>query len=228
MVHLTRGNGRPSRACAPILEAVLADESIVKAGVGIDQDMVELSDCWGGLQARSRLDVCGIGFHCNGNTVGLQRLTSSILGLDLGKTKKQAVSDWSQVPLSDEQLIYSARDAWAGAAIVAELASVAPDTFGTAALIDLLKSERSMDDLMHLVKSRERAKTQLASILRPYISRKRPSATKSPPVQHKSVPPKVRKKVSKLKQVVSQTVIGGPMVFDVESLGFTIHPSKQL
>jgi len=204
------------------LEAVLGDESIVKAGAGIDQDMLELWECWRGLEARSRLDIGGIGLN-NQGSIGLQRLTSSILGLDLGKTKKQAMSDWSQVPLTDEQLAYSARDAWAGAAIVAELAAVDPDTFGTPALIDLLKTERSMEELFNMVQSRKQAKAQIASIIKPYVPSKfRP---KSLPVRNKKpMPPKVREKVSHLRQIVTQTARGGPVAFDVEPLGFKIHP----
>lgn len=227
VVHLTRRNGRPSRACAPILDAVLGDETIVKAGAGIDQDMLELWECWSGrLQARSRLDIGGIGLNEKGS-IGLQRLTSSILGLDLGKTKKQAMSDWSQVPLTDEQLIYSARDAWAGAAIVAELAAVAPDVFGTPALIEKLKSERPMEEVIALVQSRKRAKTQLASVLKPYVPGGGSAKSKSRPIRKKPMPPKVRKKVSQLKQVLSRTTLDGPMAFDVEPHGFKIHPSRK-
>ena len=219
VVHLTRRNGRPSQACAPILEAVLGDESIVKAGAGIDQDMLELHDCWGGLQARSRLDLGGIGTtKCS---IGLQRLTSSILGVDLGKTKKQAMSDWSRVPLTDAQLAYSARDAWAGAAIVAELASRAPHTFGTPALVDLLESERSLEDLRRCALQRKEAKTQIRNLLKPYV----PDQSKKSPDTRK-LPPKVRDKVVKLKQVLADTARCGPMAFDVEPLGFTIQQSK--
>ena len=222
VVHLTRRNGRPSRACAPILEAVLGDETIVKAGAGIEQDMMELWECWRGrLQARSRLDIGGIGLHHNQGCVGLQRLASSILGVDLGKTKKKAMSDWSQVPLTDEQLIYSARDAWAGAAIVAELAAVDPDLFGTPSLLDLLKSERSMEDLIQIAQSRKRAKTQLETVLKPYVPS---SPNKSPRLKH--MPKRVKKKVMKLKRVLAQTTRGGPVAFDVEPLGFKIHPKQ--
>jgi ribonuclease D len=153
-------------------------------------------------------------------SVGLQRLTSSILGVDLGKTKKQAMSDWSQVPLTDAQLIYSARDAWAGAAIVTELAAVDPDTFGTAALLDLLKTEQSMEDLIHLVKSRKQAKTQLASVLKPYVPSKKRAAPR------KEMPEKVKKKVRTLKRVLAETTRGGLVAFDVEPLGFKIQPKQ--
>lgn len=218
-MHLTRRNGRPSKACAPILEAILGDSSIVKAGTGIDQDMVELWECWRGLQARSRLDIGGIG-SSRGSTTGLQRLTTSILGVNLKKSKKQAVSDWSQVPLTDAQLSYSARDAWAGAAIVAELAAVSPEIFGTQALVDFLKSEVPMEDLVSRVQSRKKAKTQLASILKPYKSVG--CSTRSLPVQKKEMPPRVQKKVFQLKQVLTETSPEAPAAFDVEPLGFKI------
>ena len=134
---------------------------------------MELWDCWRGtLHARSRLDIGGIGSNRHGTT-GLQRLAKSILGVNLKKSKKQALSDWSQVPLTDAQLIYSARDAWSGAAIVSQLADADPDTFGTEALIDLLKHEIPMQELIHRVQSRKKAKAKLASILKPYKARNR-------------------------------------------------------
>ena len=191
----------------------MGDDSIVKAGAGIDQDMLELWECWDGLRARSRLELGGIGSTTK-TRIGLQRLTSSILGVDLGKTKMQALSDWSQVPLTEEQLTYSARDAWAGAAIVAELAKCDPNTFGTDALVDMLKSERALGDLRQSAKRRKHAKMQLTILLQPYV----PSSRH----QTKKIPPKVREKASKLKRLVRETALGGPMVFNVEPLGFTI------
>lgn len=225
VVHLTRRNGRPSRACAPILEAVLSDESIVKAGVGIDADVVELWRWWnsgGHVEAKSRLDVGGIGVNSKGTTVGLARLTRSILGVELGKTKKQARSDWSQVPLTDAQLIYSARDAWAGAAVVAELASIAPGTFGTDALVKMLESEPPIHDLIGRVESRQNAKKQIASIMKPYV-RKRHHTARSHPVRKKQLPPKVQKKIWQLRKAVAESSMEGPMMFDVEPLGLKIH-----
>lgn len=220
VVHLTSRKGRPSRACAPILEAVLADESIVKAGAGIDQDMLELWECWGRLEARSRLELGGIGSSTKtGNSIGLQRLTSSIVGVDLRKTKKRALTDWSQVPLTQDQLAYSARDAWAGAAVVAELSRVDPGTFGTAALLGMLKSEQPIQDLYKAAKQRKHAKMQLSTLLHHNV----PSPKQS---SRKKMPPKVKQKVSKLRRILEQTTRGGPMVFNVEPLGFTIQ-SKQ-
>lgn len=218
VVHLTRRNGRPSKACAPILEAILADASIVKAGTGIDQDVMELWDCWRGtLHARSRLDIGGIGSNHHGTT-GLQRLAKSILGVNLQKSKKHALSDWSQVPLTEAQLIYSARDAWSGAAIVSQLADADPDTFGTEALIDLLKHETPMQELIERVQSRKRAKATLASILKPYKARKLRRVEPVP------FPPKIHKRVVQLKNVLAETTMDKPKIFDVEPLGFKIYP----
>jgi ribonuclease D len=203
------------------LEAILADESIVKAGAGIDQDMLELWECWGRLEARSRLELGGIGSSTKtGNSIiGLQRLTSSIVGVDLRKTKKRALTDWSQVPLTQDQLAYSARDAWAGAAVVAELSRVDPDTFGTAALLDMLKSEQPIQDLYKAAKQRKHAKMQLSTLLHHNVRSPKQSS-------RKKMPPKVKQKVSKLRRILEQTTRGGPMVFNVEPLGFTIQ-SKQ-
>ena len=44
------------------------------------------------------------------------------LGTELNKSKRIVLSDWSKTPLSEEQISYSARDAWAAAAILEKLA----------------------------------------------------------------------------------------------------------
>jgi len=104
VVHLVRPNGRPSVACAPILNSVLMDESIVKCGCAIDDDMLALSP----LQIegiRSRFDLgllnnnnhqkAGGGKKKNQCRVGLKRLTELVLNLELDKDNYVARSNWS-------------------------------------------------------------------------------------------------------------------------------------
>lgn len=233
VIHMIRRNGRPSRACAPIIEAVLSDASIVKAGAGIDHDLLELYDTWEGLKAESRLELGGIGSDQSvHSSMGLQRLTRSVLQVDLPKSKRLAMSDWSQVPLTDMQLRYSARDAWAGAAIVDELARRDPDTFGSAALTEQLQDQRSLQDLYRRREARKEAKFRMTELLAPYVEQPRArSRGKMDPraamrLAHspsERIPPPLRARVSRLKKVLRDTSHEGHMVFDVAKLGITIH-----
>jgi hypothetical protein len=51
------------------------------------------------------------------------------------------------VPLSDKQVAYCARDAWAGAAIVEELIARDPDTFSPDSLKCLLENQQSVEEM---------------------------------------------------------------------------------
>lgn len=217
VVHLASPNGRPSSTCGPPLEAVLRDETIVKAGVSLDQDILELRQKWSRLEARSRLDLGGIGAS-GSQRLGLKQLTSSILGVDLPKTRRLTMSNWSQVPLTSAQLAYSARDAWAGAAIIAELAARDPDTFGTEALVDLLRSQRTIDDLYHRQRRRKEAKNQLSSLVAPYSFKEKARQ----PEKTSEMPTWKAKVVKNLKHVMKDNQLDRQNVFDVEPLGFSI------
>ena len=217
VVHLASANGRPSGSCGTPLEAVLRDESIVKAGVSLDQDMLELRQKWTRMEARSRLDLGGVGAS-GSQRLGLKQLTSSILGVDLPKTRRLTMSNWSQVPLTSAQLAYSAWDAWAGAAIVAELAARDPDTFGTEALVDLLRPQRTIDDLYHRQRRRKGAKNQLSSLVAPYSFREKTRQ----PEKTSEMPSWKAEMVSNLKHIMNENRLDHQNVFDVEPLGFSI------
>ena len=51
----------------------------------------------------------------------LQTVTRLILGLDLPKSHRVTRSPWHRVPLSHEQVVYAARDAWVAAAVAHRL-----------------------------------------------------------------------------------------------------------
>jgi hypothetical protein len=222
VVHLASLNGRPSGSCGPQLEALLRDETIVKAGCSVDQDMLELRQKWTRLEARSRLDLGGIGAS-GSQRLGLKQLTSKILGVDLPKSRRLTMSNWSQVPLSSAQLAYSARDAWAGAAIIAELAARDPDTFGTEALVDLLRPQRSIDDLYHRQRRRKEAKNLLSSLVAPYSFKEKARQ----PEKTSDMPTWKAKVVSNLKHVMKENRLDHQDVFDVEPLGFSITNKNQ-
>jgi hypothetical protein len=169
VVQLTRSSGRPSKACAPIIQSVLSDSNIVKAGCGIDQDLIELKERWKGLDAYSRFDMSGV----NGDRrrmTGLRTLCGNVLCLELPKSKKISVSDWSRVPLTKEQLTYCARDAWVAAAVVAELGTLAPATFSPEALASRLRHQRTLQEVDDRNHTRRQAKRQIRALQKPYLS----------------------------------------------------------
>jgi len=223
VVHLTRANGRPSGACGPLLEAVFRDQDIVKAGCGIDQDMLELRQArWPGLEATSRLDLGQLGRKAHGQTLGLKTLTQLILELDLPKSKNLARSDWSQVPLCEKQLAYAARDAWVAAAMVDELAAIDPDTFDTTALVQRLQQQRTMQEIAQRQSKRKQAKMLLHALLAPYqLSEKGPKG-RVRQSQLDNMPSWKFKKVQELQMQISSNSWNGNEFEDVEIVGMAV------
>jgi ribonuclease D len=167
VLHLVDNNGTPSDSSAPILREFLADKSFVKVGIGIDQDMLELYRLWGcSFDVHNRFDIGGIGSMDVRTTLSLKSLTKAVAKVELQKTRKLAMSNWSKVPLQIPQIAYAARDAWASAAILDQLAEKDPSKFSSEALIKLiLTDELSMKELDTRAKGRKLAKTKLQEIL---------------------------------------------------------------
>jgi hypothetical protein len=68
--------------------------------------------------------------------------------------------------LSDKQIVYAARDAWAAAAIVDRLSSIDATRFGPHALsLQLETSQLSLTELSRRRKNRKQAKALLSAIL---------------------------------------------------------------
>jgi ribonuclease D len=186
LIHKNRYN----RACVPLLETLLADETIVKCGCGIDDDLLELRHHVPGmksLQARSRFDMGLLGVAKN--RLGLQALTRIVLKRRLEKPKRLILSDWSESPLAEEQVAYAARDAWCAAAVLEELRSIDPQTFRTEALIDLLQSQPSLKELANKRQQRRKAKQLLHQHREPGSA---------------AVPLRIQRQVSKLMKAVKE------------------------
>lgn len=207
VIHLARRSGKHSLACAPILKAVLCDDLFIKAGCAIDEDLMSLYDLWGGLDAKSRLDLGFLGgYERVGNRFGLKTLSKGLLGVDLPKPKEIAISDWSAIPLTESQIVYSARDAWAGAAIAEKLAKVDPETFGHGALAEFLPQvEPSISDLVSKQRRRDKARKDLKQLIAPYAN-------------SNALPDQIRVQARALREIINTPVMEPHLVFDVEHL----------
>jgi hypothetical protein len=175
--------------------------------------MMALYEVWGGLKAKSRLDLGFIGSSGKNNNKrsGLKTLSRAIIRVDLPKPKKISMSDWSSVPLTEKQIIYSARDAWTGAAIINKLADYDSDTFGHEALVRSLQhSESPISKLVGRQRRRDRAKRDLGRLLKPYKASLR------------SLPEPLCRKVQGLREVIKERVVYPSLVFDIDNLDFEI------
>jgi len=219
VVHLAKPSGRPSRACAPLIESVLRNEHIVKAGCAIDHDFIELHEDWEGLEARSRFDLGGMSGD-KGSVAGLQSLCANFLGLDLPKSKRLAMSDWSQLPLADTQLMYCARDAWAGAAVAAELEALLPETFSSEALTRRFRSQRTLKDLSERLRKRKQAKQLVATLRAPESFSSRKKTKMKNKDFHTTNPPEWKQKLlNELRDVMRQNRYDGLDIYDTVELG---------
>ena len=170
IIQLSRcGDG--SALCAPdILRRVINNPRIIKVGVGIDDDALELyrwskqsfemDQLW---EMRSRFDL-GCILHRNpSRRSGIRELAHKILGVEVSKSKKLTMSNWGNRHLTIQQISYAARDAWVSAAIVERLQKANNDIFQPKALVEMefMKSQRSMDDMDERARLRKLAKQEL-------------------------------------------------------------------
>ena len=114
---------RPSllrpRRLPPSLFRLLEDPSIIKAGVGIEQDVRRLCDGFG-VVPRGVLEVRALVQHLGGVSEGesqsLAALALRFLGMAIDKT--QQCSRWGEEQLTPAQIRYASIDAWASQALV--------------------------------------------------------------------------------------------------------------
>jgi hypothetical protein len=132
----------------------MSNPDIIFVGVGIDEDFMELhrwkrqifqedldqqqqqQESTASPSLPLRIDLGGIGGTAYNGKTGLKRLAQSILGVELRKSKRLARSRWGDFPLTNPQIDYAARDAWAAVAVWHRLQSLDPTTFSSQALLD--------------------------------------------------------------------------------------------
>ncbi|OBS59125.1 hypothetical protein A6R68_09751, partial [Neotoma lepida] len=107
------------------LKMLLENKSIKKAGVGIEGDQWKLlRDFDIKLESFVELtDIANEKLKCV-ETWSLNGLVKHILGKQLLKDKSIRCSNWSNFPLTDDQKLYAATDAYAGLIIYQKLANL--------------------------------------------------------------------------------------------------------
>ena len=128
-----------------------------------------------------------------------------------------AAGNWNQIPLSDKQIAYCARDAWAGAAIVDELKARDPETFSPHNLRSLLEGQQSIEEMATLAMERKLARTELTSLVAPFRTQRH---------SRKRIPISVHRDVCRLQNTIKALRPHPPLAFDVSSLGIKIERSN--
>jgi len=214
VIHLT------DKKVLPPLQAMLSDETILKVGVGIDEDMLELYRWDTTLNARGRFDVAGIGPGSKRTRMGLQKIVRALVGVELPKSKKVAMSDWSQVPLSSQQLVYASRDAWAGAAVMENLGRDCRDGMHVDIIAKMIQgNERDMVEVDERARRRKKARVKTKS----FIDEAKKMAFEMDPnkkVRLKDLmSAEVKEEMDRLQIILDETAPDGLLFFDSDELG---------
>lgn len=100
---------------------LLADPSIIKAGVGINDDMKALGAVFPFVPA-GMVDLGKLAKNHNLPSQGLRTLAASLFGWRISKGSQ--CSNWSAMQLTPRQIAYAATDAWIGREIYIRLESL--------------------------------------------------------------------------------------------------------
>ncbi|OEU10449.1 hypothetical protein FRACYDRAFT_246840 [Fragilariopsis cylindrus CCMP1102] len=160
------------------MNAILENTNIIKTGVAIDDDFIELYR-WI-IFDMGKIGSISEGSNTNnGNQISLGRLVQGILGVTIPKSKQLARSPWSRVPLTTEEITYAARDAWAAAAIMHKLNSKDENNdnqFSPQSIINKLNEPRhlqsSINDISYKQAKRKNLKLEYKE-LKEYNNNKR-------------------------------------------------------
>lgn len=93
------------------LRGLLADPSVIKAGVGLDYDIRELRKLES-FQPAGFVDLADLAKRANIKNHGLRGLAAVLLGFRISKGAQ--TSNWAKDQLTPQQVQYAATDAWVG------------------------------------------------------------------------------------------------------------------
>ena len=94
----------------PVLEELLADPRIVKAGVSLKDDLRALKRVFP-FEEKSMLDLGTVARASGSGQTGVRNLAGIFLGFRI--PKGASTSNWAALHLSAKQIAYAATDAWA-------------------------------------------------------------------------------------------------------------------
>ena len=92
-----------------MLRQILSNQRIIKAGVGLDQDIKKLKEL-DDFKPAGFVDLGDIARSSGIKNHGLRGLAAVLLGFRI--SKKAQVSNWERENLSSAQVSYAATDAW--------------------------------------------------------------------------------------------------------------------
>jgi ribonuclease D len=92
-----------------VLAELLANPHIVKAGIALDRDLIELKTLFP-FEAKNVLDLGAVAQKAGYGQTGVRNLTGLFLKGRI--TKGAQTSNWAQPKLTSRQLTYAATDAW--------------------------------------------------------------------------------------------------------------------
>jgi hypothetical protein len=217
VLQLVRDDGVPCQDATSLLLDIMANPSILLTGVGLDLDILELTRYWGPdvmatANVCGRFDIGGIGAKL-GQTVSIKTLAKAVLGVELVKSRKIAISNWGKVPLTNPQIAYAARDAWTSAAVLHELAQRDPSTYSTESLLKLVAAqELPLLELDQRAMDRKKAKLQYLDIVgRGDDKRRRHELSEDERIQ-----------MDQLEAIMKELAPPRPFEFDVRSLGLEL------
>jgi ribonuclease D len=94
---------------SPDLVKIFSNENILKVGIGTSEDIVSLQEMEN-FNPSGFLDLNKITEKLGIENVGVRNLSALILGYRI--SKRQQVTNWERLKLTDNQVNYAAMDAW--------------------------------------------------------------------------------------------------------------------
>jgi hypothetical protein len=139
VVQMVDGQGITSDICLSNLALVFRQARIIKAGCSVGDDVNRLRKTFehsmSSFAALLELGTIPVPNKERHENSGLSELVAHLFGLKMLDNQPRE-GGWGNLPLSKEQIIYAARDAWAGSAIANHVATREPEVYGIEKLVE--------------------------------------------------------------------------------------------